>query len=110
MRLFELQCFCQSVRPLGHHHPDDEDDDNDDDDCVDDNAENYDDLDMHPEAGHDSVASTQTSLRKLCLVFDGNGGDYFYDEMLLMIGRLLPGLSYARCRAHPPKQSAPDQA
>ena len=65
--MFELPCSCQSARPLGLRHPGHDDDDDggggdDDGDCDDDTVDD-DNLDMHPEAGHDSVASTQTSLR-----------------------------------------------
>ena len=109
--LFELQCSCQSARPLALRHPGDHDKDEDD-DSGDDNDEDDDDLDMHPETGHDSIASAQTSYRKLGLgCIDGDGSGYIFDdELLLMIVMPLPGLSYVRCRAHRPKQSAPDQA
>ena len=74
----ELRCSCQSARQLDLHRPGSEDDnvdidvdnvdidvDNDDDD---DDNDDVDDLDMHPETSHDSIASAQTPLGKLCLM------------------------------------------
>ena len=69
--LFELQCSCQSARQLDLHRPGSEDDNVDIDvDNVDDDDDNdgVDDLDMHPETSHDSIASAQTPLGKLCLM------------------------------------------
>ena len=78
--MFELPCSCQSARQLGLHHPDDDDDDDDDDDNDDNDNVDDNDLDMHPETGHDSIASAQTSLCKLGLGVEGNDGDTFDDE------------------------------
>ena len=63
-RLSELRCSCQSARQLDLHRPGSEDDNVDDDDDND----GVDDLDMHPETSHDSIASAQTPLGKLCLM------------------------------------------
>ena len=133
-RLSELRCSYQSAHPLDLRHPDNDHDDNDqdhnhrhdiyhwhlyekvDDDDNDSDNENEDDLDMHPEPGHDSVAGAQTSLCKL-----GLGAHIVIMvtmmtimTMMIMITKMkgtpLPGLSYGRCQAHRPKQSAPDQA